>query len=153
MSHRLFAGLGALSLILLCHSAFGQDTRGTLLGRVTDPTGALISGAEVRARNVETGVTAVASTNEAGNFRIPYLMTGAYSVPVEIKGFRQFIRDGVEVRIGDTVELAIAMQLGSTSESVEVPVETPQLSTAESSLGQVVDQRPTVDLPNLGGAR
>ena len=66
-------------------------------------------------------------------------------------GFNKYVRDRVEVRIADTVDVKIAMELGSTSDAVEVKAETPLLSTAESSLGQVVDGRRIAELPTFGG--
>ncbi len=152
MRRSFLRALTAFGVIIFSHCASGQDTRGTILGRVTDPTGALISRAEIRAKNTETGVAAEAVTNDAGNFRLPYLISGTYSVQVEVKGFKKSVRDGIEVRIGDAVELNIQMQLGSATESVEVTADTPLLSTAESSLGQVVNQRRIVDLPSFGGS-
>ena len=129
-----------------------QDARGTVLGRVTDPSAALISGASVRATNTGTGVVAAAKTNEAGNYTLPYLPPGNYQVRCEAAGFKQFIRDGIAVRVGDAVEVNIQMQLGDTAESIEVKAETPLLSTAEATLGQVVDERRIVELPTFGGS-
>lgn len=141
-----------IGIFVLVAPCLAQDARGTILGRLTDPSGAVMAGVEVRATNTGTGVAAAAKTNEAGNFLLPYLIPGEYSVQAEMAGFKKFIRDRVQVRVGDAVEVNIEMQLGSTSESVEVRAETPLLSTAESGLGQVVDERRVMELPLFGGS-
>lgn len=144
--------LAIFAAVLLPLSVWGQETRGTILGRITDPSGAVIAGAEVRATNVATGVSAVAKTNDAGNFTLPYLLPGTYTIQSELTGFKKFIREGIQVRVNDTVEVNIELQVGSTSESIQVTAETPLLSTAESSLGQVIDERRVVELPSFGGS-
>ncbi len=129
-----------------------QDARGAVLGRITDPTGAVISGATARATNTSTGVAAAARSNETGDYRIPYLLPGIYIVQVETVGFKKFVRENIQVRVGDAVEVNIVMELGNASETIEVRSETPLLSTAESSLGQVVDERRILELPQHGSS-
>ena len=133
-------------------SLFAQETRAILLGRVTDPAGALVPGVEIRAVNAATGIAAAARSNASGNFTLPYLLPGAYTLQAEAQGFKKFVREGLEVRVNDTVEVNIELTVGSISEMVEVKEETPLLSTAESSLGQVVDQRRVQELPSFGGS-
>src|SRR5262249_8098856 len=133
-------------------SLYAQESRGTIIGRVTDASGAAIAGAEVRARNTATGVVISARTNESGNYTLPYLLPGPYSVQSETAGFKKFVRDGIQLRINDTVQVDIQMEIGSATESIEVKAETPLLSTAESSLGQVIDERRVMELPTFGGS-
>jgi len=146
-----------ISFILLVLAALSQplssqETRGTILGRVTDPSGAVIAGVEVQATNVSTGVTAVARSNEAGNYSMPYLLAGFYTVQAEAAGFKKFVREGIQVRIRENVEVNLQMQLGAASESIEVKADTPLLSTTEVSLGQTVDSRQITELPSFGGS-
>ncbi len=150
MPGRVLIALAAL--LALCSLLYSQETRGTILGRVTDPSGAIIAGAEVRATNIATGVSANARSNEAGNYSLPYLMPGFYAIQAETSGFKRFVREGVQVRIRDTVEVNLQMQLGATSESIEVKAETPLLSTSDVSLGQTVDSRQITELPSFGGS-
>ena len=140
-----------VSLLLSVAALWSQDSRGTLLGQVTDASGAGVPGAQVKITNTATAVAASAATNENGRYFLPYLVGGTYSVSVEQAGFKKFTREGVQIRIGDTVELNIALQVGDVSESVQVTAETPLLSTADSSLGQVVDERRLVELPLFAG--
>lgn len=129
-----------------------QETRGAIQGRVSDPTGGSIAGAEVRARNAATGLEITAHTNESGNYVLPYLLPGTYTLEAQAAGFKKAVREGIELRINDRVDVNLELEIGQTSESVEVHAETPLLDTATSSLGQVVDQRRVLDLPTFGGS-
>src|SRR5262245_37615204 len=151
---RLFnrSWLPAASLaVLLVPILSAQDPRGTVLGRVTDSTGSVLAGAEVRITNEETGVAASAKTNDAGNFTLPYLLSGKYVLSCEHTGFKKWVRGAIQVRINDSVEVDIELQIGAATETVEVTATTPLLSTAEASLGQVVDQRRVLELPQFAG--
>jgi hypothetical protein len=143
---------GLILLLLALLPAEGQETRGTILGRVTDPSGALVAGAEVRVTNTATGVAIQARSNESGNFMMPYLITGTYTVQADTPGFKKFVREGIQVRINDTIEVNIQLQVGDAAESIQVAADTPLLETASSSLGQVVDAQRVMDLPTLGGS-
>src|SRR3954463_14591590 len=94
-------------LLMVACAAFGQDTRGSILGRVTDATGANVAGAEVKANNVATGVAVTAKTNDSGNFVVPYLTPGVYTVSAELAGFKKFVRENVQVRVNDAVQMDI----------------------------------------------
>jgi hypothetical protein len=144
------AGLIALIAILFLPLA-AQDTRGAILGRVTDPTGGAVPGAEVKVANNATGVAVTIKTNESGNYAAPYLQPGLYTVTVEQAGFKKTVRDNVQVRVNDSVELNLSLAVGDVAESIEVTAETPLLSTAEASLGQVVDERRVLELPLFSG--
>ncbi|MGE5568277.1 MAG: TonB-dependent receptor domain-containing protein [Rhodospirillales bacterium] len=128
-----------------------QDARGAIVGRVTDASSAVMPGVDVRATNAATGVVASAKTNESGNFLIPYLLPGTYTLQAEIPGFKRFVREGIEVRVSDRVEVNITMTVGVVTETVEVTAETPVLETATTSLGQVVDERRITELPLFAG--
>jgi hypothetical protein len=129
-----------------------QETRGTILGRVTDSTGAVVPAVAIRANNVATGVSATARSNASGNFTLPYLLPGTYTLQAELQGFKRFVREGIEIRVNDTVEVNVELTVGNVAETLEVTAETPLLSTAESSLGQVIDQRRVQELPSFGGS-
>src|SRR5258708_1944242 len=99
---------GVLCLSLLAVPLAAQDARGT---------------------NVATGVAASAKANDAGNYSLPYLVPGLYTVTSENPGFRKFVRENVQIRVGETVELNIQMAVGDVAETVDVKAETPLLAT------------------------
>ena len=136
-------------LFALCAS--GQDPRGAIMGRISDSTDSMVPGVDVRATNVETGVAVAGQSNAGGSYSIPFLLPGTYRVSAEITGFKRFVREGIQVRVAERVELNIRMELGAVTETVEVTAETPLLDTAGSSLGQVVDQRRVNELPIAAG--
>src|SRR5690349_6471920 len=110
-----------LTATLLCGmagAAYAQDARGTIVGRVTDASGAVLASVEVHASNTATGVVVNARTNESGNYSLPYLVPGLYNVTSEISGFKKFVRDNIQVRVGDTVELNIQMAVGDVAEKM-----------------------------------
>ncbi|HUS04667.1 MAG TPA: carboxypeptidase-like regulatory domain-containing protein [Bryobacteraceae bacterium] len=132
--------------------AHAQETRGAIQGRVLDNSGGAIAGAEVRAINIATGVEVTAKSNESGNYVLPYLLAGNYTLQAQAAGFKKSIREGIELRINDRVDVNIELQVGATSESIEVRADTPLLDTATASLGQVVDERRITELPTFGGS-
>lgn len=149
--HRHFVFV-LFAAVIVAESVQAQETRGTIIGRITDPSGAVVPGAEVRVTNVATGVSASGKSNEAGNFTLPYLLAGSYTLESTLPGFKKFLRDGIHVRLADTVEVNVELQVGSASELVEVRAETPLLATAEASVGQVIDERRVLDLPSFGSS-
>ncbi len=128
-----------------------QEVRGTILGRVTDRTEAVIVGAKVEALNTATGVRSTANTNETGDYIFPFLIPGPYTVTVEAQGFKKFVRAGISVRVNDRLTIDVPMDLGLNTESVQVVAETPILDTSTSSMGQVIDSRTVLDLPLKDG--
>ncbi|MCW5963419.1 MAG: carboxypeptidase regulatory-like domain-containing protein [Bryobacterales bacterium] len=130
---------------------FAQDPRGTILGNVTDSSGASIAGAEIRATNNATGVVASARTNETGRFALPFQITGTYTISAELQGFKRSSRDGIQVRIGEVTEISITLEIGEITQTVEVTDTPPVLDTTTPSLGQVLDERRVLELPTLAG--
>jgi len=136
-----------LVLILAAGLCWSQEARGTILGRVTDSTGAVIPAVSVKITNVATGVTTPVETNPQGNYLAPYLIPGPYRIGAEKTGFKSFLREGIELRVNDRLEVNIALELGAVTETVTVTAETPMLETATASMGSVVDARRVAELP------
>jgi hypothetical protein len=128
-----------------------QDPRGTIAGRVTDKTDAVVPDLEVRAMNQSTGVVAVSRTSSAGDYRIGFLLPGLYTVTAEVSGFKKFLRENVEVRVTETVEVSFAMEVGEVTETMRVTAETPLLVTTDASQGTVMESLAVSELPMLGG--
>jgi len=141
-----------LGVLLLAPPAVtGQEARATILGRVTDPSGALVVGAKVQATNTATNRTAVSVTNEQGNYEIPYLLPGLYKVQVELAGFKRAVRDQIELRVSDRMSLDFALEVGDVAESVVVTGETPLLESQTASIGMIMEERRVTSLPIVGG--
>ncbi len=141
----------SILLLLVLGAAHAQDSRGTIRGRVTDPSGAPVAGARVEAVNAATGVVTAPVTNVEGNFEATYLRPGAYRVSVEHPGFKKLVRDRIEVRINDRITLDLPLELGSVGESVTVSGDATLLETATATIGRVVDSRRVTELPIAGG--
>ena len=137
--------LGATGMLI------AQESRGTILGRISDATGAVIPNVDVRVANVATGAAASSKTNSSGNYTIPYLLPGTYTLTAELAGFRTSRREGIQVRVNDTLEVNVEMVVGDVAERIEVTAATPLLETATASIGQVVDERRMTELPVQAG--
>jgi carboxypeptidase family protein/TonB-dependent receptor-like protein len=150
---KAFTSISAVVLLpaVCAFACLAQESRGTIIGRVTDSTGAALPSVKLAIINTATNVTSTATTNDDGRFSAPFLLPGAYRVEAEKVGFKRFARPGVEVRVSETTDLNIAMQAGEISEAVEVSASTPLLDTSGSSLGQVVDERRVQELPLFSG--
>lgn len=131
-----------------CSAALAQNDRASITGRVTDPSGASVSGASVRVTNVNTGATFDATTNEDGRFVVPsVLQVGIYKVEASTTGFKKAVSENIELRIGDVREVSLTLQVGAASEQVTVTSETPLLNTETSSNGAVIAGRQVTELP------
>ena len=148
---RLTLGVGLFILAAGSVLAQSQDARGNIVGRVLDTSGAVVPGVEVRVVSDTTGVVVSTKSNEAGNYVLPFLVPGLYTVTAEIQGFRKYERKNIQIRVNENVPLDIEMTVGEVTQSIEITAESPLLQTAEASLGQVVDERRITELPLFAG--
>jgi len=151
MRFRRGARLATVVLSLLTTALRAQDARSSILGRVIDPTGAVVVGAIVEATNADTGVRATAPTNASGDFLLPFLIPGPYSIKVEAPGFKRWTRSGIQARVDDRLTIDVAMEIGQQTETVRVTAESPLLDTSTGSMGQVIDSRRVLELPLIAG--
>jgi len=128
-----------------------QDPRGSLVGTVSDSSGAVVPGVEVRATRIDTGVTARSVTNEAGKYDIPFLLPGTYHLTAAKDGFKTSSVDKIDLRVDDTLDIPIRLDVGNVSETIDVHEDRPLLDTASSTVGQVMDERRMLELPQKGG--
>jgi Carboxypeptidase regulatory-like domain/TonB dependent receptor len=133
--------------MLLAIPFYAQTTNGSIQGQVTDPSGAVLGGATVTARNMDTGITVTAHSTDAGVYSLPDLRPGRYSIVVEAANLKKYQQDGVTVRTASTTALNIQMQIGSVSESVTVSADAAQLETATSDIGATVETSLVQNLP------
>jgi len=155
-SERTFPAINRLavcSVLILLASFFltAQNVvlTGSLGGRVTDASGAIVPGASVVVRSLTTGVQQSAQTNHAGLYRLPVVMPGAYSITASLKGFRD-VQVLVRVLVGNTTSQDIKLQVGASADTVKVIGTAPLLRPEESSASTVLDRSLIEDLPLNG---
>jgi hypothetical protein len=119
----------------------GQEFRGSIRGRILDPSGAAVPGATIEVINADTNVKTSAVSNEAGNYQVPFLLPGNYTVRVEHPGFKTLERQGIRVSLNEQIALELTLELGQATESVTVTASAPLLTTASADLGQVIERR------------
>jgi hypothetical protein len=116
----------------------GQTATGTIIGHLTDSTGAVLPGVEVTAINPEKGFTSKTVSDEQGIYRLFYLAPATYKVMFEKAGFAKLDREGIELRSNDTLTVDIQMKVGSVMENVDVQAVAPMLETATATTGTVL---------------
>lgn len=138
-------------LVFLCSFCSGmllaQDFRATLNGTVTDSSKSSIPNVVVQVTNVATNEVASATTNNQGNYTIPFLKPGTYTVTAQGKGFKQFVRRGVVLDVAQTGTVDIKLELGAVTEEVTVTAEAPLLETSKADRGGIVDTQRVEELP------
>ncbi|HVH72754.1 MAG TPA: carboxypeptidase-like regulatory domain-containing protein, partial [Candidatus Dormibacteraeota bacterium] len=144
-----FSLVALLVIVALTSSApvKGQAVDGTLLGIVTDSSGAAVAGAQVSIKETNTSVVRTTLTNESGNYTFPTLTPGTYDVSVEKVGFKKAIRQAVEVLVDATVRVDLQMQPGVVTETVIVTAEVPLLQTDRSDTGRKLVAQQLEELP------
>jgi hypothetical protein len=123
---------------------------GTITGRVFDPSGGVIPGATVTARNVATGVVRQTIATAEGAYTLSALLVGEYEVSASHPGFRESISSGVVLSADSTVAVNITMQIGQTVETVQVIASPAQLDTQTSDISQIVSGKQVLDVPLNG---
>lgn len=150
MKIRGYVPMLAFAVVSLVQVLFAQNTSGTITGRITDTTGAAISGARVTVRNTASSDKREVATDASGNYTVPFLLPGSYSVTSEKEGFRTEVSTGITLQVDQTVRVDASLQVGSASEHVEVSANALTLDTDSSSIGTVVDQKQVSELPLNG---
>ena len=138
-------------LLAVASLAFGQVGNGTITGIVTDPAGAVVAGAKVEAKNAETGVVFSAQSTNAGNYTITDLPVGSYVVKQpRSPGFKTYTHTNMEMAAAGTLREDIALQVGSSSESVTVTAESTLLKTEGGDVATNITVHDIDELPLMG---
>jgi hypothetical protein len=140
-----------IALTTLNPAAYGQASSSSdIAGKVTDATGATVPGARVHLVNNGTKAERTAVTNDSGEWSIANIPPANYSIRVEKEGFKTSSIPAIDVEIGKAANGSVTLQVGGSSETVEVSTLPPQLQTQEATVGQVIDQKQINDLPLNG---
>jgi hypothetical protein len=133
----------------LCTSTLlvAQGTSGRILGRVADPTGAVLAGVKVTLVNEATNVSRDALTNGNGDYDFVEVPVGTYRLEFDLKGFKKNVRRSIALDINQVITLNLTMQLGAAQEIVDVTSEAPLVETTSTQLGAVVGDRAVSELP------
>ncbi|MDQ6698677.1 MAG: TonB-dependent receptor, partial [Acidobacteriota bacterium] len=133
--------------LLSASSAFPQAVNATLVGTVTDASGATVANAQVRITETNTGIGKTAQANESGNYTFPDLPPGKYSVTAEHPGFKKETRRDIEVVVNSNTRVDLQLTPGNVSETIEVTGAPPLLQTDRSDVGRSMDAQMVEDLP------
>ncbi len=145
---RISCWLGVLSLWLICSAlVMSQSTGGRILGRVADPSGAVLAGVKVTITNEATGVSRSVLTNDSGDYVIVEVSPATYTVQYELTGFKKNVQNGIIVNVNQVLTLNSTLQIGASQEVVEVTTEAPQVDTTSTQLGAVINNRSVNELP------
>ncbi len=144
--------LRCIAITVLCAfpavSAFAQEFRGTITGRVTDSQAASIPNAKIVVTLINTGGRSQTSTGADGLYTVPFLAPGVYRLEAEASGFKRHVRDGIEVNAGDRVGIDIELALGQLNETITVTSEASMLDTTSATAGQVINSAQVENLPD-----
>jgi opacity protein-like surface antigen len=143
MKYLIFATFFAASLL-------AQTTgTATLVGTVTDNTGAVVPGASVTVVNLETQFISKSQTTSEGNYYIPNLISGTYRLTIESQGFKRYVRDGIILRTSEQPRIDVQLEVGALTESINVTGGAPLLETETSATGQILEGETIVKIPVL----
>ncbi len=141
-----------IALIFLCSglaSAQQSVTSAILSGNVHDASGAVVSGANVTAKNIETNQRAAATTDHEGRYRFPYLRTGAYELTIEAPGFATITRE-LTLLVGQALDVPIKLEVAGVAEQVNVSTDVPMIETVRTQITETIQPREINELPLNG---
>ena len=149
MKRSLWAAVATLSLVcsLWVPSAFGQAVYGSILGTVTDPTGAAVNNAKVTATSQTKNVSTEVTSNESGNYSVTHLIPDVYTVRIEAQGFKIIEFKDIQVSADTGSRVDGQFQVGGSSETVEVTSEAPQLKTDRADVSVEFSGKQLAELP------
>ena len=133
--------------VLFCSIAWGQLYTGSVTGLVTDPSGAVVPNAQIKMVDEAKGFSFSATSDASGRYVFRQVPPGAYKITVEAQGFRGETQSGIKLDISQNVTVNFALQVGATSQTVEISESAPLLSTQDAVTGQTVDRKFINDLP------
>jgi hypothetical protein len=140
--------LSIVAALVLSAFASGQTFSGSIAGTVTDPAGAVVSGAKVQLKNVDTHDTRDSTADADGSYRFDNLLPGTYEISAQAPGFKSYVQSNMILRANTAATLNIALQLGGTEQKVEVTGEAVLLDTQSANNSVTLDSHLIEALPN-----
>src|SRR5215831_3772555 len=134
-------------LALMTIGAWAQETTGAITGQVTDPSGSMVAGAMITAKDVDRGATWTTQTNEAGTYNLPRLPVGKYEVRVEATGFQATVRSAFDLTLNQTARVDISLVLGQVTQTLEVTSAAPLLQTETTEVSSALQASAIAGLP------
>jgi len=143
------ATLGTL-LVVQIPCSYAQVAGATLSGIITDPAGLVVPGAKIDILRESTGITHATESNTTGNYVVPNLNPGTYSVTVSASGFATMVEKGIVLEVGSNEQVNFSLQIGTSSQQIQVTIEQPALDLASSSITDVINGAEVRQLPLNG---
>jgi hypothetical protein len=129
---------------------FAQGSTAAITGSVKDASGAVLQGAAITVKHLDTGLTRAAESDASGNFTIPSLPVGAYEVTAEKMGFRRELRRGINLEVAEEAQVNMTLQVGSIDQQVTVTEDAPLVNTTLASTAGLINESQVKDLPLNG---
>lgn len=136
--------------LLIALTAPGQEFRASIVGRVSDSSGAVVPNAQVTATNLDTAIAVKTQTTATGDYVLTALQPGNYRLEVELAGFKKHVRDGITLNIQERPAIDVTLETGDIATSVTVSAEASQLEVSNASRGELITGKVLVDLPLNG---
>jgi hypothetical protein len=137
-------------ILILCSATFAQVETATISGVITDQSGGIVVGAEVRVTNSDTNITSTGISNQSGVYLVTSLKPGRYRITVAKDGFKGIDLTDLILNVQDSVNRNFTLQVGSTSESVSVEGGVSLINTIDASVSTVVDRKYVENMPLNG---
>lgn len=139
--------VSGIIFFLLTAAAFAQTPSATVVGRISDASGAVVPGASIRITSLSTNISRSAVTSQTGDFTVPYLNPGRYSLEASADGFRLYKLAAFDLEVDQVLRVNIPLEIGATSESVTVTETPPVLNTENGTRGQVISKEEIAEIP------
>src|SRR5213596_2378580 len=146
----LITAIVVLIALATTSQSFGQTSTATILGVVKDASGALIPGVSISVKHTESGLTRTAISSERGAYSMPLLPVGAYEITTTMPGFKQAVRTGINLVVGQEAVVDLTLEVGAAAETVTVSEEAPLVNTTTSSTSGVITEQQAKELPLNG---
>jgi hypothetical protein len=146
---KLHVAARILLALAACGAVYGQGF-GTIVGTVTDPSGAVIPGAKVTVTDEATAAARDTKANEQGYYVVPSLRPSNYTVTVDAPGFAASVRKGIQLQADENATVNATVSVQQSTQAIEISAQAAQVNTSTATVSEVVDQRRVVDLPLNG---